>query len=273
MKKQHNAHRRIVTVVLSLSLIMTCLPFLTDTAYAETTLPKPDYNGVFEVHSTYFVYSPFSAGGGNNPYIWTRFYSPKVYMEYSKDGKHWKRTGYMQCESVKGPLAAKYRIGGLRPNTAYRTRIYFGDDSGNRISPYRRTIAIKTGRKKRPSIRSVTARAVNVRFHRTYKPGYYYWTGYHYVWIKGTVMEYYTYDVKVTVKLRKKPGTNGIWVNGRWLKGNKKSYSTTFKIPSPHNMTVNHPRGNIKYTVKVQSGQSRRYGGYSPAWTRTLFLR
>ena len=127
MKMKHNARRRLSAVLLSLALVFTCLPFMTEKANAETTLPQPDYDGGFEVYSTYFNYAPFGAGSLNNPWAWTRFYSPLVYMEYSADGVNWSRTGYMQCESVSGPLAARYRIGGLRPGTVYKTRIYYGD--------------------------------------------------------------------------------------------------------------------------------------------------
>ena len=273
MKMKHNARRRLSAVLLSLALVFTCLPFMTEKANAETTLPQPDYDGVFSVYDTWFNYYPFGTYGRNNPYFFTSFYSPKVYMEYSADGVNWSRTGYMQCESVSGPLAARYRIGGLRPGTVYKTRIYYGDKYGNPVSPYRTTTTIKTGKKKKPAVKSVSSKAVNVRFHRTYRSGYYYWTGYHYVWIKGGIMEYYTYNVKVTVRLKKKPGTKGIYVNDRWLKGNKKKYTTTFRIASPYNISVKRPRGNIKYTVQVQSGQSGSWGGYSPAWKKTMRLK
>lgn len=273
MKKKHTSRRRLITVLLAFVLVFSCLPFMTDKANAETTLPQPNYNGVFKVYPTYFTYAPFGVGDLNNPWAWTRFHSPKLYMEYSTDGVHWKRSGYMQCNSVSGPLAAKYRIGGLRPNTKYRTRIYYGDDSGSPVSPYRTTTTIVTGRNNRPAIRSVTAKAVNVRYHRTYRPGYYYWTGYHYVWIRGGIMKYYTYNVKVTVRLKKKPSTAGVWINGRWLRGDRTYYTTTFKIASPYNMSVKRPRGNIKYTVTVQSGRNKSYGGYSPAWKKTMKLK
>ena len=277
MKKQIRkaGARRMLSLALALVLAIGIIPFMNTEAYAaEYRYGAPNYNGRFEVYSTFFNYGPFTISGGNNPNIWTSFYSPKLYMEYSADGgKTWKRSGYMQYNSVVSNYNQNYRIGGLRPNTYYKTRIYYGDDYGNPISPYRTTTTIKTGMAARPAIKKVTAKAVNVKFHRGTRPGYYYWTGYHYIWMRPVKMRYYTYNVKVTVQLKKKPGTAGIWVNGRWLPGNKKKYTTTFKIPSPHNMSAKRPRGRVKYTVSVCTGQNKIYKGYSPTWRKRMKLK
>ena len=80
-------------------------------------------------------------------------------------------------------------------------------------------------------------------------------------------------DVKVTVKLKKKPGTGGLFVNGRWLAGNKKTYTTTFKGLYPHNISVKKPRGRVRYTVTVRSGQDASYKGYSPSISKRMKLK
>lgn len=246
----------------------------TEAYAADYKYDAPNYNGQFEVYSTFFNYSPFTISGGNNPNIWTSFYSPLLYMEYSSDGgATWNRSGYMQYNSVTSNYNQRYRIGGSTPDTVYKTRIYYGDDYGNPISPYLTTSTIKTGKSTKPAIKKVTAKAVNVKYHKKMRPGYYYWTGYHYLWMKPLKMKYYTYNVKVTVKLKKKPGTAGIWVNGRWLPGNKKKYTTKFKIPSPRNMSVKKPRNRIKYTVSVCTGQDETYKGYSPTWQKKMKLK
>ena len=274
MKKMHFTRRRLLSLLLAAVLAAGCMSFMTDTASAESTAPKPDYNGRFEFYSRYFNYYPYSLTG-NSYGVGLNAYKPPVplYIEYSADGKNWKQSGYMTVYMYETLVTKGFEIKGLKPGTRYRTRIYWGDYYGNRISPYRYTGTFRTGMKKKPAVRSVTSKAVNVRFHRTYRSGYYYWTGYHYVWIKGGIMEYYTYDVKVTVRLKKKPGTKGIYVNGRWLRGNKKKYTTTFRIASPYNISVKRPRGNVKYTVRIQSGQSSKWGGYSPTWKKTMKLK
>lgn len=277
MKMQNRKTRkgRLLSIVLAIALAIGIVPFMSLKTYAaQTGYGAPNYNGQFEVYPTYFNYAPFTLGGGNNPNWLTSFYSPLLYMEYSADGgKTWKRSGYMQYNTVTSISSQRYRITGLRPNTTYRTRIYYGDAYGNPISPKRNTTTIKTGKATKPPIKKVTAKAVNVKFHRKTRPGYYYWTGYSYIWMRPVKMRYYTYNVKVTVTLKKKPGTPGIFVNGRWLPGNKKKYTTTFKIPSPHNMTVKKPRGRVKYTVSVQTGQSKSYKGYSATWRKRMKLK
>ena len=245
---------------------------------------RPNYNGRFTVYRYNFTYYPFNMSGGNyNLFLPNQ---PYLYMEYSSNnGASWKRTGYMQYNSIKLAIDQAYNISGLAANTKYLTRLRYGVSTyydelyggdGKYYTfygPVLNTTTIKTGKAKKPKIKKVTAKAVNVKYHKKYRPGYYYWTGYHYVWIKGTKMRYYTYNVKVTVRLKKKPGTAGIFVNGRFLKGNKKKYTTKFKIPSPHNMSVKKPKGHIKYKVTIQSGQSASYGGYSPAWSKKKKLK
>ena len=91
-------------------------------------------------------------------------------------------------------------------------------------------------------------------------------------------LRYYTCNLKVTVKLKKKPGTKGLWITlhdgfgqTKWVKGNKKTYTATFK-PYP-NYFAKKPKGHYKYKVTVQSGQSKSWGGYSPAWSKNKKLK
>lgn len=241
---------------------------------------RPNYGGYrIQAYSTYLNYQPFFNTTDNR--------AGKLYMELSPNGgKSWPvRSGYMQQNGWTTPISYNYRIGGLSQNTTYVTRIRYGEvvtystsKGGDGKSyffggPVRATATVKTGMASKPKIKKVTAKAVNVKRHKTVRPGYYYWTGYHYIWMRPVKMKYYTYNVKVTVKLKKKPGTAGIWVNGRWLPGNKKKYTTKFKLAYPWNMSAKNPRRRVKYTVTVQSGQSPSYGGYSPAYSKRKKLK
>ena len=280
--KRGKGAQRLMSLLLALILAIGIIPLMSSETYATEnySASQPDYNGRFEVYSNYFNYYPFTLTG-NRYGAYSNFMQNNIplYMEYSTDGKNWMRSGYMVA-STAGKLlpSVGYKIGGLKPNTSYQTRLYYGDYYGRRLSPYRNTGTIKTGKASKPAFKTITAKAVHVKYHKYTRPGYYYWTGYHYIWMKPVKMRYYTYDVKVTVKFKKKPGTAGIWVTGpwgekKWLAGNKKKYTTTFKGLYPHNISVKKPRGRVKTTIKVQTGQSKAYGGYSPVKSKRVKLK
>lgn len=257
MKK--NFTRRVLTVLLSFALVFTCLPLMGSKAEA-ASLPAPDYDGRFEVYPTYFNYYPFTMV--NNNYGWMLGRPAKLYMEYSADGVNWTRTGYMQYNYIQLATSQGYCIGGLQPNTIYMTRIWYGDDKGNQISPVRSTGAVRTGMPFAPSVKKWTAKAVKVKYHRVRHAGYYNYVGGSLFWHGPWTERFYTYKVKVTVQLKQKPGTTGIFINGVWCPGNKKKYTATFS-PYP-NYSAKHPRGRIKWNINVYSGWDPNYGGYSP---------
>lgn len=235
----------------------------------DMTLPAatPTYNGVFEVYSTYFNYYPYNAVFENTGGMTIYGSNKKLFMEYSSDnGAHWTRTGYMTANFIKLATQQGFEISGLKPNTVYRTRIgYVGDGT------YLNTTTIRTGMASAPAVKSVTAKAVNVRYRKVRHYGYY--TG-----VYLYTEKFYTCKVKVTVKLRKKPGTagiflscaNGTWSNTVWLPGNKRSYTKTFS-PYP-NYYARNPRRHAKVSVGVRSGQNRVWYGASPLWSRVKRL-
>jgi hypothetical protein len=164
-----------------------------------------------------------------------------------------------------------YKIKGFKKNKKYKTRIRYGvnveynldEQTYTFYGPTLSTGTFKTGQSKKPAIKSVRAKAVSVKYHRVRHYGPY--TG-----VYLYTEKFYTCKVKVIVKLKKKPGTKGIVVNGRYLKGNKKTYTTTFN-PYP-NYHKKHPRGRSKFKVTLRSYQSKKYGGYSPTYSKTKKL-
>lgn len=230
----------------------------------------PSYKGVFEVYSKYFYYSPYNMSSDNKAY--------DLYMDYSSNGgKTWSTTGYMRANMIKLYTDQSYTIGGLKSNKKYKTRIYYGKwVSYNGKSyffkgPAFNTGTIKTGKSKKPKIKSVTAKAVKVKYHKVKHAGYWNIVGGTAFWHDPYTEKFYTYKVKVTVRLKKKPGTKGIWINGKFCKGNKKKYTKTFSVYP--NYSAKHPRGHVKYQVAVCSYQSKSYGGYSPLYKKTKKLK
>ena len=245
---------------------------------------RPTYKGSFTVYNTYFDIYPFQMSAFG-------YTAPELYLEYSGDGgKTWKRSGYMKQNLIEVASSQSYRISGLQPNTTYKTRLRYGeyvtysksyDGDGKEYffgGPVLNSTTITTGAAKKPSIKSVTAKATSVKFHKNRVAGHYEWVGNSLIWIGSYTEKFYTCKIKVTVKLKKKPGTKGLWITlhdgfgqTKWVKGNKKTYTATFK-PYP-NYFAKKPRGHYKYTVTIQSGQSKNWGGYSPAWSKTKKLK
>ena len=254
---------------------------------------RPTYNGVFDVYSSAFNYYPYNMALENQ--------SGTLYMEYkpSKSGT-WLRTGSMKANLIKLYIEQGYTISGLKANTVYNSRIryggyatytrlnpenfgltlaqfqaifatqrtYLGDGKSYFFGgPVLNTTTFKTGKSKKPAVKSISVKAVNVKYHKHRVQGHYEWTGYSYVWIGAYTEKYYTCKYKVTVKLKKKPGTAGIVVNGKYLKGNKKVYTTKL-TPYPNYFTKRPPKG-MKLKVQVRSYQSKSYGGFSPIYTKT----
>jgi len=216
--------------------------------YRADITATPNYSGVFEVYSNYLVYAPYSSLWSNSAY--------DLYLEYSPDGKNWARSGYMRCNAIQLASQQQYQISGLIPNHYYATRIRYGKVINGQLflGPVRGTGTYKTGPAKAPKIKSITCKAVKVKRHKVKHYGYY--TG-----VYLYTEKFYTYKVKITVKLKKKPGTAGLWINGKFCKGNKKKYTATF-TPYP-NYSAKKPKGR-KWGVVIASYQNKSYGGYSP---------
>lgn len=176
-----------------------------------------------------------------------------IYMEYRVRGGTWQTSGKMTN------YLTTYKIDGLRSNTNYEARVYFGywDTKGRFYrGPYSGIINFKTGQAKRLKIKSVKVKAVKVRKHRA---TYYGW----YTGLPLGKYKYYTYKVKVTIKLKKKPGAKGIWINSKKLKGNKKKYTATFGTFSSYTK----PKGK-KFQIYAYSYSDGTVGGYSPMYSK-----
>ena len=231
---------------------------------------QPTYKGRFDVYQKYFYYYPYNMALANQ--------QGKLYMEYKKAGsKTWKRTGYMTANAIKLYTSQNYTISGLKPNTKYNIRIRYGDyvtyDTGIYGDgksyffggPVLKCGTIKTGKAKAPNIKSINVKAVNVRYHKIRHYGAY--TG-----VYLYTEKFYTCRFKVTVRLKQKPGAKGLWINGKYVKGNKKVYSTVFS-PYPNYYVKKPPRGLKKYSVSICSYQNKSYGGFSRLRTKKVKIK
>lgn len=172
----------------------------------------------------------------------------KLFLEYN--GKVYGPMSYLQSAKITG----------LAPNSNYGIISYYGvykDGSwftGKEEGRYRSLGTYRTGVGTTPQIKSVKVKATKVKKKTQKVYGYY--TG-----LYLGKRKYYRYSIKITVKLKKAPGTNGIWINGKKFKGNKKKY--TVKLGPYTNYSK--PKGK-KFTVMIYSYYNNSYGGYSPMY-------
>ena len=261
------------------------------------TTAKPTYKGRFEVYSKKFYFYPYNVAMANQ--------SGPLYMEYKRlKAKKWKRSGKMQANAIKLYDSQGFVIKKLKANKKYKTRIRYGTyvkyakltpaDFGKTLAEFQKlfntkkkyigtgktyffggpslfTGTKKMGKAKKPRIKSIRVKAINIKFHKHRVKGHYYWTGYSYVWIDPYIEKYYTCKWKVTVRLKKKPGTRGLWINGAYKKGNKKKYTEVF-VPAMNYFTKKPPKGQ-KVKVRIRSYQSKKYKGFSRLYVKTKKVR
>ena len=231
---------------------------------------RPGYRGKFDVYHNYFTFFPYNMAMQNQ--------AGNLYLEYSSNGgKTWNRYGYMKANAIKLYIDQSYKIGGLKPNTVYKTRLrygiyatypkeLYGDGKSHFFGgPVLASKTIKTGKAKSPQIKSVKVKAVKVKYHKVKHYGKY---THAYLYTE----KFYTCKFKVTVKLKKKPGAKGIWINGHFVKGNKKTYTTTF-TPYPNYFSKKPPKRLKKYKLGIASYQDKAYGGYSPLKVKKVKIK
>ena len=175
-------------------------------------------------------------------------------LEYRAKGGKWKTSGWMG-------FSDDYKISGLRPNTVYYVRLYYEPNANGEIlynyhsnSAYSNTIKIKTGPNKKPAIKSVSVKAINVKQKKQHVFGYViYWGS----------LTFYRYKVRTTVTFKKAPKTPYVWINGKVFKGNKKKYVVT----SAWRDTYSRPSKN-KWSVAVYTFRDKKWGGYSKLYSK-----
>jgi len=198
-----------------------------------------------------------------------------VYLDYKKKGKKWK-TGYGPISSgstvKRGKLssASKYIVRtyyakkvkytppkslNAEKNPATVTKVFKG--------PKSKSIGFKTAYKKTP-VKSIKAKKIK-QWCKKYKVrrlsskiywrnGYAGWGWYRKVLGTKTYKFWYT-KVRITVKMKKKPGIAGVYIGEKKVKGNKKTYAANF--------TLSGKKKGKKIKVSVYSYMSGTYGGLS----------
>ena len=293
--------RRLVSILLVLAIAVSCMPL---SAFAQgeedssndgllctlSAKPSPetgyeifnDYSQVdpnlrraplpaassegeaFDTYNTFFYFSPIK--------LTTYFYRNLVsycFLEVSQDNFN---TYTRYVDKYGNPFSYAFStstISGLASNTYYQVRLratnYYGTVKNGSIF-YSTTIHTGMPDLK---VKSVKAKAVKVKKHK--QRVYYYW-------VKLGTRVFYTYRVKVTIKLQEAPGTPGIYIQypygllypSVWVPGNKKSYTVTLPITYTWE-SKKSPKRRAKIDIKVFSAvDPDNHGGYS--YPRQEFL-
>ena len=217
-----------------------------DALVVNPSIPAPTNTASqYEVYPTYFF---FNAGLNSQAYC-------DLYMDYRIKGGAWKTSGYMYAVN-------NYTFTGLKPKKTYQARLYYKNIYTGEIGRYSPIVTFKTAPNKKPPVKSVKTRIVKLKKHRGTVYGYY--TG-----LPLGKYTYYTYRIKTTVKLKKRPKAKYIAINGKVFKAKKKKYTVTTK-----KLVKNYssPRGD-KYKVSVYTYQNKVWKGYSKLYQKTRKLR
>ena len=238
--------------------------------HSVTTKTYHDPSGTFIADSYARSYragitkAPTAKGGLATYHNYIHYRSPvdynlvnyKLFMDYSVNGKTWKTFGPMT-------YIQDYALKGLKPNTNYKLRTYYGIYkngswfTGKEEGKTRYLGTYRTGVGTKVAVKSIKVKAYKVKKKKEKVYGYY--TG---LYIGKRTK--YTYKLKIIVKLKKKPGTNYIWINGKKFKGNKKKY--TVKL-GKFTRYYSKPKGK-KYVVNIHTTYYNSVsGGCSPLYS------
>ena len=210
---------------------------------------RPSSKGYVEAYHNYIVYQA--------PAVDYNLVNYRLKIQYSANGRNWKTL------SNQLYVLNSVKIGGLKPNTNYRLRTFYTYNgyAGNETGNYLYLGTYRTGKGSKVSVKSIKVKAYKVKKkkQKVYTPYYGFYLG------KRT---YYKYKLKIEVKLKKKPGTNGIWINGKRYKGNKKKYTVKLGTFTSYSK----PKGK-KFKVAIYTYHNGSYGGYSPMYVKTKKIK
>lgn len=242
------------------NLAVAANPLTAQYSYFTTATKAPSARPVnsasrYEVYSTYLFFTI----GADSTLI-----NYNMYMEIWPANKPQQKKTWSFGEYVK-----TYTISGLKPNTKYKTRLYYGLSTSVRGPKSTKVVSFKTGPNVKPAVKSVKVQAINVKrikqHHVSPYDGYVYRTIYDI---------YYTYNLKTTVTLKNAPkakGFNYIMINDKNIptKKGKKVYTVTSKKQVRY---YTSPRGK-KHTVGIALFQKKAWKGYTKLWQKSLKIK
>ena len=156
----------------------------------------------------------------------------------------------------------------IQPNRKYIVRAFYGKDTtyGGKsypfVGPFSNTVTVKTGKSSKPAVKSITVKAVKTKKVKLIQHAHWDVNG---KWIPYKESYTWTTKYKVTVKLKKKPGTTGLIIGSKRVKGNKTKYTATFEDPGKL-------KGK-KIKVSICTYNDSATGAYGKVYTKKVKMK
>ena len=227
-----------------------------DDLYGTITAVPTNKKSMYEVYSTYFfVNAGPNACAGCNLYLGYR----------QKIGKKW--TDWKIYDS---PLYSynNYTVKGLKPNKKTQVKLIYASLYTGAVGNASKAVTFTTGPNKKPKIKSVKVKAVNVVRHKQHHVSPY--TGYVYRTIYDV---WYTYKIKTTVTLKNPLKKGYLMINSKTYKAaGKNKGKKTFSFTTAKKIGYSSPRGS-KYKVSVATYQNKTWKGYSKLYQKNYKIK
>jgi len=230
-----------------------------------TKKPKIKYNkNYFSTGYNYICFRPYFSVDPDYDGIYLQLYDTKTKKWgdiYGPFGSYEiLRTDYFTGNKGNGTK--------IKANRKYKARVMYGKNATYNgytmlmTGPYSNTVTVRTGKSTKPAVKSISIKVVSTKKIKLITHAH--WDVYG-KWVPYSEDYTWTTKYKVTVKLKKKPGTTGIMIGDKKIKGNKKTYSATFE-----------DSGKLKgkkITIGVCTYNDAKVGGYGKVYKKKVKVR
>ena len=185
---------------------------------------------------------------------WGDYYGPfdsyeNLYTEYFKGNK-----------SSDGTKIAANRT--YKARVQYRKQVNYNGGSTIVTGPYSDEVTFNTGKSTKPSVKSITIKAKKPKKKTLITHAHWDIYGKWHPYKKSYI---WTTTYTVTVKLKKKPGAEGLMIGDKKVKGNKTTYKATF--------TDSGKLKGKKITIGICSYNDPDVGGYGKVYKKKVKVK
>lgn len=195
-----------------------------------TDTPKIERNtNFFSTGYNYINFCPYFTVHSDSGYIWLRLYDTTT-KEWGDlygpfDSYETLYTDYFKGNKKDGGTKIKANHT-YKAKVCYAKEVTWNGSTYYLYGPDSNEVTLKTGKSGQPPIKSVKIKATKVKKTKLITHAHWNASG---KWIPYSEDYIWTTTIKVTVKMKKKPGTKGLLIGDKKVKGNKKTYTASFQ--------------------------------------------